>query len=102
MGDFNANVAKGKVKILLPELKRGDFPAQFRQEEKLMVANTWCHLFESRLYTWNAPSDNQKNIIRNQIDFILVDKRYGNDIKGVKAFPGADIGSVHNPVIGKL
>lgn len=31
-----------------------------------------------------------------------MDKRYRNGIKGVKTYPGADIGSDRNPVIGKI
>lgn len=108
MGDFNAKVGKGRVEEIVGNYglgdrnERGDLLVQFCQEEKLMIANTWFQLPERRLYTWKAPGDSNNNIKRNQIDYILMDKRYRNGIKGVKTYPGADIGSDHNPVIGTL
>lgn len=108
MGDFNAKIGKGKVEDIVGNYglgvrnDRGDLLLQFCQEENLMIANTWFQLPDRRLYTWKAPGDYNNNVIRNQIDYILLDKRYRNGIKGVKTYPGADIGSDHNPVTGKL
>ena len=48
--------------------------------------------------TWKSPGD----IVRNQIDYILVSQRYRNSLKQVKTYPGADVDSDHNPVIAKL
>jgi len=39
---------------------------------------------------------------KNQIDYILVDKRYRNGIKNSKARPGADCGSDHKPVVAEM
>ena len=39
---------------------------------------------------------------KNQIDYILVEKRFRNGIKNCKARPDADCGSDHNPVIARL
>jgi hypothetical protein len=37
--------------------------------------------------------------IRNQIDYVLVDKRFRNGIQNSKSMPGADCQSDHNPVV---
>ena len=51
----------------------------------------------SRRITWTAPD----GIARNQIDYILIDKKCASSINGHKtrSFPGADIGSDHNLVM---
>jgi len=54
--------------------------------------------FQSRVnarHTWTAPDGTTKN----QIDYILVDKRYRNGVRICKARQDADCGSDHNPVI---
>lgn len=35
---------------------------------------------------------------KNQIDYIMIDERYRNNISNSKSRPGADCGSDHNPV----
>ncbi|CAH0730549.1 unnamed protein product, partial [Brenthis ino] len=55
-----------------------------------------------RLYTWTSPLHSPKKIVRNQIDYILINKRYRNSLTSVKTYPGADIGSDHNPVVASL
>ena len=35
---------------------------------------------------------------RNQIDYIMINTRFRNNVKQTKTYPGADIGSDHNPV----
>lgn len=64
--------------------------------------NTWFKLPPRRLYTWSAPGHSSSRIIKNQIDFILINKRYRNAVKAVKAYPEADVGSDHNPVVAKI
>ena len=60
-----------------------------------MIANTFFQHPKRLLYTWKSPGD----IYRNQIDYVLVRKRYRNCVKQCKTYPGADIGSDHNPLI---
>ncbi|XP_037787450.1 craniofacial development protein 2-like [Penaeus monodon] len=48
-----------------------------------------------KLWTWLNPGDDFKN----QIDYIVIKKRYRSAIKNSKAYPGADCGRDHNPVI---
>ncbi|VEN57771.1 unnamed protein product [Callosobruchus maculatus] len=108
MGDFNAKIGKGEVENVVGKYglgernTRGDILVQFCQEENLAIANTWFQLPSRRLYTWQSPQHNENNTVRNQIDFILINHRYRNGIQGVKAYPGADINSDHNPLIGNL
>ena len=108
MGDFNAKVGKGESHDTVGEYdlgernQRGDLLVQFCQEERLAISNTWYKLPPRRLYTWKSPQDSSGHIVRNQIDFILVEKRYRNGILSVKTYPGTDIGSDHNPIIANL
>lgn len=36
---------------------------------------------------------------RNQIDYIRLPKSFRKDVKSAKTYPGADVGSDHNPVV---
>ena len=47
---------------------------------------------------WRSPGDRT----RNQIDYICVNERWRNSILDCKTYPGADIGSDHNPVVAKV
>lgn len=110
LGDFNAKIGSGRVLDIVGEYglgnrnERGDRLVQFCQEENMMVTNTWFKLPPRRLYTWVSPQDNPKNnkIVRNQIDFILINKRFRNCVKSAKTYPGADVGSDHNPVVVRM
>ncbi|XP_060530044.1 craniofacial development protein 2-like [Cylas formicarius] len=108
MGDFNAKIGRGRVDSVVGDFglgdrnKRGDTLVQFCQEERLVVANTWYKLPLRRLYTWQSPQHSPDNIVRNQIDFLLISQRYRNGLHGVRTYPGTDIGSDHNPVVGTL
>ena len=77
--------------------ERGERLIQFCQENKLIIANTWFKPPVRKLYTWKSPGD----ISRNQIDYIMFNKRFRNCIKQAKTYPGADMNSDHNPVVVK-
>ncbi len=65
----------------------------------MMIANTYFQHPKRRLYiTWRSPGD----IYRNQIDFILINKRYRNAVKQARTYPGADVGSDDNPLMIKM
>jgi len=108
MGDFNAKVGadpQGDVVGawgLGVRNDRGERMIQFCQEENLIVANTYFQLPARRLYTWKSPSDGPDRRVRNQIDYLMINRRYRNAIKYVKTLPGADAGSDHNPVVGQI
>lgn len=74
----------------------------FNSKVNLAIMNTFFKLPLRRLYTWKSPQDNSQKVVRNQVDFLLVNKRFKNSIQNVKTYPGADIGSDHNPLIGTI
>lgn len=55
------------------------------------------------MYTWKHPKDGKDGkILRNQVDYILVNRRFRNSILSTKTYPGADIASDHNPVVAEV
>ena len=104
MGDFNAKVGKEKYEKIIGTYglgnrnERGDRLIEFCQQNKLCVVNTWFQQPTRRLHTWNSPG----GTTRNQIDYILINDRFRNNVKQVKSYPGADINSDHIPVVMKL
>ena len=62
-----------------------------------MLANTLGNRKPSRRWTWHSPDGTQ----HNQIDYILVKKRFRLGIKTARTrtFPGADVGSDHDMVM---
>ena len=68
------------------------------QRHNLMISNTWFQTKTGSRHTWSAPD----GITKNQIDYILVDKRFRNGVRNSKDRPGADCGSDHNPVVAHL
>ncbi len=49
-------------------------------------------------YTWTSPDGRT----RNQIDHINVNGIFKRSVQDVRAFRGADVGSVHNLVVGNI
>uniref|UniRef100_A0A8D8XEP5 Craniofacial development protein 2 n=1 Tax=Cacopsylla melanoneura TaxID=428564 RepID=A0A8D8XEP5_9HEMI len=105
MGDFNAKLGAGKTSQSVGPFglgnrnPRGDELETFAVTNQLAVMNTWFRLHPRRLYTWKSPMDKPGKIVRNQIDYILISKRYRNAITSVKTYPGADIQSDHVPLV---
>ena len=101
MGDFNAKIGKGAYRDIVGKHglgernERGERLLHFCTEKDLVVSNTTFEQPNRLLYTWKSPGD----ITRNQIDYILIRKRFRNSIKQCKTHPGADIASDHNPLI---
>jgi len=108
MGDFNAKVGAGIVSEVTGQWglgtrnERGERLVQFCQEEELIIANTYFKLPARRLYTWRSPRDNPGCACRNQIDYIMVNRRFRNAVKAVKTMPGADIGSDHCLLVSEM
>ena len=63
-----------------------------------MIMNTWFAAHPRHRYTWISPGDRA----RNQIDCIMINKRFGTCISNARAYPGTDVSSDHNPVIAKF
>ena len=40
--------------------------------------------------------------LKNQIDFITINKRFRNSVINARTYPGADCGSDHNPVVATI
>ena len=82
-GDFNAKVGEGQQDDIVGKYglgernERGERLIQFCEENNLMIANTHFRKHSKNLYTWKSPGD----CIRNQIDYILVRKRFRNSVK---------------------
>lgn len=75
---------------------------EFCQKEDMVITNTFYQLSPRRLYTWKASSDRKSEIIRNQIEHIMIRRRFRNTIKSVKTYPGAEIAFDHNPVVAAI
>lgn len=108
MGDFNAKVGKGRCHNNVGDYglgnrnERGDRLVQFCQEYDFGITNTYFKLPLRRLYTWKSNAETEDKIVRNQVDYILITHRFRNGMKSVKTYPGADIGSDHNPVVAVI
>lgn len=108
MSNFNATIGKGGEGDFIVNFalgsrnERRETVVQLYQENELIVTNTYYWLPERRLYTSKAPGDNSGNVIRNRVDFILINNQYRNSIKALKTYPGADIKSDHNPLVAKF
>lgn len=110
MGDFNAKVGEGSTSDLIGPFglgernTRGDRLEEFAATNELVVLNTWYKQPPRRLYTWKSPKDKpgDKKPIRNQIDFILMNKRFRNSCLSIRTYPGADINSDHCPLVSVI
>ncbi|XP_073820464.1 uncharacterized protein [Musca autumnalis] len=107
-GDFNAKVGQDIVpgitgKHGLGERnERGSRMIQFCQEHNMKITNTMFSLPPRRLYTWKSPQDRPTHIVRNQIDYILINKRYSSFVTKTSTYPGADVPSDHVLLMTKL
>ena len=100
MGDFNAKVGEEKEMDttgkwgLGQRNERGQMLIDFCQNNNLAIANTMFEQPRRRIYTWTSPDGAH----RNQIDYILIRKRWKSSVTNAKTYPGADCGSDHNLV----
>lgn len=102
MGDFNdsvgcqnppPNTSMGKFWLGINE--RGTNLLEFCEENEFVISNTFFEVPMRRKYTWRVPGD----INRYQIDYILVKKKYRNQIKSSHSYPSFDVDSDHNLII---
>lgn len=107
MGDMNAKIGQGKVEDVVGDFglgvrnERGERLIEFCQEMDITIMNTFFKLPLRRLYTWRSPADNNHRIVRNQIDFVMINRKYRNAITSCKTYPGADIPSDHNLLLAR-
>ena len=104
MGDFNGKVGEIKEEDIVGPYglgqrnENGQNILDYCRRHNLMIANTWFQTRQNARHTWLAPDGKTKN----QIDYIMVDKRYRNGVINCKTRLDADCGSDHNPVIARL
>ena len=89
-GDFNAKVGgRSSNKNVMgncgsgEQNERGEMLVDFCQENHLIILNTFFTQHPRRLYTWSSPDQT----IRNQIDFILIQKRWRSSCASAKDIP---------------
>ena len=59
------------------------------------MGNTLFQHHPRRLWTWMSPGDR----VRNQIDYIMIGRRWRSSLQNVKTRPGADCGSDHQLLV---
>ena len=100
MGDLNAKVGNITDFNIIgnyglgKQNERGQTLTEFCNENNMVIMNTWLKQTVCRLHTWQSPGD----ISRNQIDYIMINKRFKNCVKQARSYPRADRNSDHNPV----
>lgn len=103
-GDFNAKLGKERFEDIIgphglgTRNERGDLLAEWTKVNDNIVGNTWFKQPERRIWTWKSPD----NITKNQIDYILVRKRFRNALITCKTYPSADCNTDHNLLLAKV
>ena len=101
MGDFNSKVGSTRHEDIVGPCglgtrnDRGVKLIEWAAMNDMIIGNTWFELPIRRLWTWKSPGDST----RNQIDYIMIKKRYKNGLLSVQTRPGADCYSDHVPVV---
>ena len=104
MGDLNAKVGNERVGHIVgghglgTQNERGERWIDWCRQHNQIITNTWFKNHNRRLWTWRDPGDRYKN----QIDYITINNRFRNAVTQAKAYPGADCGSDHNPVVATV
>jgi hypothetical protein len=104
IGDWNAKVGKdwetwrgalGKFGYG-KENERGERLLNFCLSNNMTVANTMFYKKKEKHYwTWESPDKTTKN----QIDYIIVNRKWKTSVTACRSFPGPDIGSDHQLVL---
>ena len=106
MGDLIAKVgtAQDSLRVVVGRYglgnrnERGDMWLDCCMTHDQVIMNTWFQHHKIHLYTWKSHGDG----VRNQIDYITINKRFRNSILQVKSYSGADGGSDHVPIVATL
>ena len=92
LGDFNGKVGEGMDdKEVGPfglgeRNENGQLLVDFSKANDLFITSTWYQQKKGAQHTWTAPNGKSKN----QIDYILINKRYRNNVTNAKSRPGMD------------
>ena len=104
IGDLNAKVGQGRTADIVGphglgrRNDRGDRFVNWCLEKEQIISNTWFKHHPRHLWTWKSPGDR----VRNQIDFLTINRRFRNSVNQVKTYPGADCNSDHVPVVATV
>ncbi|KAL4100956.1 hypothetical protein QTP88_020980 [Uroleucon formosanum] len=71
--------------------ERGEKMIEFCEQFEMIITNTMYEIPKRSRYTWKASGDKS----RHQIDYILVKKKYRNQIRYSHSYPGNQIDSDH-------
>ena len=106
LGDFNAKIGAKSGQLgdcvgnfgLGKRNERGERLIQFASENNFTITNSCFQHHHRRLYTWTSPDGKH----RNQIDYILIRRRWRTSVQNTHTLPGADCGSDHQLLMSKL
>src|ERR1700733_11359088 len=106
IGDFNAKggTEKGGNRGTMGDYglgeqnEAGERLIEFCYGNSMSIMNTWFEQPKRRLYTWTSPDGKHKN----QIDYILINKRWKSTINDVRTKPGAHCGTDHELLVASL
>ncbi len=105
MGDINAKIGVGADKEhgigkfgLGDRNEKGDRLAEFCCANNLTIMNTCFDHHKRNLYTWKSPGDRY----RNQIDYIIMKRRWKSSVMDAKTYPGADCETDHILLAAKM
>ncbi len=76
----------------------GEQIIEFCEANQLIVTNTSYKQPIRRLHTWTSPD----GLHRNQIYYILIQKRWRSMIKSAKTMPGADCGTDYELLVATI
>ncbi|XP_046980490.1 uncharacterized protein LOC124545586 [Schistocerca americana] len=108
MGDVNSRIVEGRSEELVVPYglgirnDRGERLCQFCQEEKMKITNTWFELPPGRLCIWRAPADRPDDIVQSQIDYILINKRFGSSLTRACTYLEAHVPSDHVLLVAEI
>ena len=71
---------------------------KFCVEDGLVITNTWFKQPKRRLNIWSSP-DGQH---RNQMDDIIINRRWSSVVQSATTLPGTDCGTDHELLVAKL
>jgi len=105
MGDFNAKIGKLSnnsdicgIYGLGDQNERGANLLEFCSVNNLAVVNTLFKHHPRHLYTWVSPDKKT----RNQIDYIMINKKWKGSVQNAKTRPGSDCNSPHQLLVADL
>ena len=106
LGDFNAKLGRedifkpiiGQESLHQDSNDNGIRLVNFATPKNLVVKNTMFPHRHIHKYTWTSPDGKT----HNQIDHVLIDRRWHSSVLDVRSFRGADCDTDHYLVVAKV